>query len=403
MPEIAWNLLQPVDTGSQVQQGFATGMALVKGVQSRNALKDYLANPDDPNAYSALAYLDPQMAAQAQQQHLLRRKDVQEQQDRQRAVSLGELARTDPAAARDEALGAGDFDLADTFGKLGDAEQKKAADFWSAAGPVAFKLKQTPDPEARKALWAQARPILESQGAPPHLLDSFDPTNDTQIEAALTTAQKVSDLIDQNKVVWHQQGEQPSFATDAMGRPVGTQNPYAHNGGSPPPAAAGGSGGTARGIRNNNPLNLTESEFTRSQPGFAGTDSGGRYAKFASPDAGLAAAHHLLGSYLQRGFDTPSEIISRWAPASENGGAATTNYVNFVSHQLGIAPDHPVSPDQIPALAQAMAAWENGTGSHAAKTATGGVPPHVTTKAELDGLPSGTIFIAPDGTRRRKP
>ena len=38
MSEINWSILQPVDTGAQVQQGFATGMALVKGQQTKAAL-----------------------------------------------------------------------------------------------------------------------------------------------------------------------------------------------------------------------------------------------------------------------------------------------------------------------------------------------------------------------------
>jgi hypothetical protein len=113
------------------------------------------------------------------------------------------------------------------------------------------------------------------------------------------------------------------------------------------------------GLRNNNPLNLTESEFTRAQPGFAGTDSGGRYAKFETPEAGMAAGQHLLGSYLQRGFDTPAEIIERWAPAKENG-SATANYVSYVAKRLGIGAHDPVSPDQVPVLMEAMAEFENG-------------------------------------------
>lgn len=227
MPEIAWQLLQPVDTGAQVQQGFATGMAMVKQVQTANALRSYLTSPDSHDAYSALAYLDPQTAAAAQQQHLTRQKALREQQDRQRAVALGELAVVDPAGAREEALAAGDFDLAKTFGELSEAEQKKTAEFWQQAGSLAFQLKQTPDPQARMALWAEARPILEAQGSPKRLLDGFDPTNDTQLQAAITTSQKIGDLITQSRVTWHQQGEQPSFATDYMGRPVGSQNPYA--------------------------------------------------------------------------------------------------------------------------------------------------------------------------------
>lgn len=397
--EINWNLLQPVDTGALVGQGFQTGMAMVKHVQTQNALKSYLASPDDPQAYNALAYLDPGAASTIQQQRLLQRKVMLDQQDRERAVSLGELAVSNPRGAHDEAVASGDFDLAKQFGEMDDANRKRGAEFWQQAGPIAFKLKQTNDPQQRQELWAQARPILESQGADPAMLDKFDPTNDTQLDAAVTLSQKISDLIDQGKITWHQQGEQPSFATDSMGRPVGSQNPYA---GAGQPAASTGEG--ARGDRNNNPLNLTKSDFTTSQPGYAGTDNGGRYAKFGTPEAGMQAGHQLLASYLQRGFDTPTEIVGRWAPASENGDASTANYIAYVSRRLGISPNQPLTQDQIPVLAEAMAEFENGgqKGGQRRVASVGGVP-HVGSKAEFDKLPSGSLFIAPDGSKRRKP
>jgi hypothetical protein len=365
MSDIRWNLLQPVDTGAQVLQGFKTGAALVKGSQTRSALGHYLANPDDPHAYGALAYLDPQTAAAAERQHILRQKAVQDAQDRERAVALGSLAATDPAGAREEALRAGDFDLAKTFAELGEDRQKKAAAFWQEAGPLAYRLRQIDDPEARRALYEQAKPMLAATGADPALINGFDPTNDVALDAAITTAQKVGDLVDQARVTWHQQGEQPSFATNYMGIPVGTQNPYAR-GGVASAASAGGASGESRGLRNNNPLNVTLSEFTASQPGYAGTDEGGRYARFETPEAGMAAASKLLGSYLDRGFDTPAEIIGRWASEKENG-ASTANYVDFVSKRLGIAPGQKIGPAQIPALMEAMADFENGSTGGEAK------------------------------------
>jgi hypothetical protein len=132
----------------------------------------------------------------------------------------------------------------------------------------------------------------------------------------------------------------------------------------PPPASLSPAGGVPgrlapRGLRNNNPLNLTMSPFTRSQQGFTGTDSGGRYATFDSPEDGLLAARSLLGSYAKRGFDTPSEIINRWAPSAENG-RATGNYVNSVSGRLGIGPNDTVPANRYGDLVSAMSDFENG-------------------------------------------
>jgi hypothetical protein len=91
MPEINFGLLQPVDVGALTQQGFSTGMAMVKHVQTKNALRSYLDNPDDPQAYNALAAYDPSAAATLQNQQLARRKLQIDQQDRDRAVALGRL------------------------------------------------------------------------------------------------------------------------------------------------------------------------------------------------------------------------------------------------------------------------------------------------------------------------
>jgi hypothetical protein len=72
MSEINFGLLQPVDVGALTQQGFSTGMAMVKQVQTKNALRAYLDNPDNPQAYNALAAFDPAAAATIQTQQMSR-------------------------------------------------------------------------------------------------------------------------------------------------------------------------------------------------------------------------------------------------------------------------------------------------------------------------------------------
>jgi hypothetical protein len=114
-----------------------------------------------------------------------------------------------------------------------------------------------------------------------------------------------------------------------------------------------------RGIRNNNPLNLEASPFTQHQPGFNGSD--GRFGQFGSMDQGLAAAGNLLQSYAQRGINTVSGIINRWAPA--NNGNPVNAYAQFVAKKAGVDPNAPIDLND-PALRQrvvgAMAEFENG-------------------------------------------
>lgn len=123
----------------------------------------------------------------------------------------------------------------------------------------------------------------------------------------------------------------------------------------PAPALPPPSGNLPRGLRNNNPGNIEDGAFARSMPGYQGSD--GRFARFASLEDGSNAMSALLGSYVRRGFDTPTEIINRWAPPGENDSSA---YVARVAQLAGLDPRAPVPPDAIPRLAEAMAYVENG-------------------------------------------
>ncbi|XUM19743.1 hypothetical protein ACRAVF_18940 [Bradyrhizobium oligotrophicum S58] len=131
-----------------------------------------------------------------------------------------------------------------------------------------------------------------------------------------------------------------------------------------PAAAAGGDtaapvadASAPRGIRNNNPLNIEDGDFARSQPGYAGSD--GRFAKFETPDHGTAAASNLIGTYeTKHGLNTVSGIINRWAPTSD--GNNTSAYAADVAKRLGVDPNSPLTPEQRPALIAAMGYHENG-------------------------------------------
>lgn len=144
----------------------------------------------------------------------------------------------------------------------------------------------------------------------------------------------------------------------------------------PAPRTGGGGGGGSgvpRGMRNNNPGNIEDGPFARSLPGYAGSD--GRFAIFSDLASGEGAQARLLQSYVQRGFDTPAEIINRWAPPSDNN--PTNAYVNYVARRVGVGPNDRISAEQIPLVAQAIREFENGgqsasNGRPAAATSSGG-------------------------------
>lgn len=116
-----------------------------------------------------------------------------------------------------------------------------------------------------------------------------------------------------------------------------------------------------RGIRNNNPGNIEDGKFAQSQPGYAGSD--GRFAIFESPQAGSSAASNLIGAYGNKGINTISGIINRWAPAADNNN--TSAYIAAVSKATGIPSDQPIDTSD-PAvrnkIASAIGQFENGAG-----------------------------------------
>lgn len=123
-----------------------------------------------------------------------------------------------------------------------------------------------------------------------------------------------------------------------------------------PMASAVPTSSAPRGVRNNNPGNVEDGDFARSLPGYAGSD--GRFARFDSPEAGEQVAPRLLASYVQRGFDTPAEIINRWAPPSDNNPTAA--YAQYVAQRAGLGVNDRVTEQHIPLIAQAIKEFENG-------------------------------------------
>lgn len=119
-----------------------------------------------------------------------------------------------------------------------------------------------------------------------------------------------------------------------------------------------GSGGSARGIRNNNPGNLEASD---SNPWQGQTGSDGRFAKFETPEHGIRALGRNLLSYQRQGIDTVNDIITRWAPPEDNNDTAA--YIKSVCEKLGVSADQQINasdPDTLNALCAAIITHENG-------------------------------------------
>lgn len=89
-----------------------------------------------------------------------------------------------------------------------------------------------------------------------------------------------------------------------------------------------------RALRNNNPLNI---RIGNTWLGERNNPIDHDFEEFVSLEYGLRAAFCILRRYIRRYHkDTVPEIVSTWAPASENN---TQRYIDTVCHRSGIQPD----------------------------------------------------------------
>ena len=93
-----------------------------------------------------------------------------------------------------------------------------------------------------------------------------------------------------------------------------------------------------RGIRNNNPLNIRQNPANNWQ-GLKKEQTDKSFCQFTEMKWGLRAAIRLMENYIRRGAQTPRQIISRWAPPSENN---TSGYITQACQRAGLDPDFPV-------------------------------------------------------------
>lgn len=150
---------------------------------------------------------------------------------------------------------------------------------------------------------------------------------------------------------------------DAAGQPIARgwrtltvagRNASGPQGGRDPMNAAG-SGSVPRGVRNNNPGNLRPTgERWQGQTG----DDGG-FMRFSTPLHGVRALAVDLTAKHGRGLRSVRQIISVYAPPSEND---TDAYVRNVARALGVSPDAVLdfSGPQLEAMMAAIIQMENG-------------------------------------------
>jgi len=111
-----------------------------------------------------------------------------------------------------------------------------------------------------------------------------------------------------------------------------------------------------KGLRNHNPGNLRY-VATVQWNGQVGDDGTG-YAVFDSDEHGVRALGHQLQTYAGRGITSVAQIISTYAPSSEND---TQAYIADVAGRVGVDPNEPLDVYALlPQLADAIIHHEQG-------------------------------------------
>jgi hypothetical protein len=107
--------------------------------------------------------------------------------------SLGALARVNPQAA---------MKVQEYFSGLDEDSRKREAAKYKVAAPVLLQAQQMPYEQRRQFIQAAA-PALMASGWTQQELAGFDPT-DENVKALSSAAMTVSEVVDANKIDWHQ-------------------------------------------------------------------------------------------------------------------------------------------------------------------------------------------------------
>lgn len=114
-----------------------------------------------------------------------------------------------------------------------------------------------------------------------------------------------------------------------------------------------------RGERNNNPCNIRISPIA--WKGKVALNTDGAFEQFDNAEDGIRAGAKILCNYYRLyGLQTVSQLISRWAPRSEND---TSSYIACVARDLGVGPNDPLDFSSVQIIAKLVTAvirHENG-------------------------------------------
>ena len=240
MYDVNYSLLKPADIGGALTTGFQTGRQTVMAEQAKGALSAYLANPQDQQAFGALAQYDP--ATATTMMTLMAKKAEAEREAAKTAMlgRIGSIGFEQPREAARMAASAGMPEIARQYLAMGKDEQEAAKARLTSAAPIAWGAKDLPYEQRKAFIQARSQGLLAG-GWTPEQIASVDPT-DEFLQDVLATELELKGVMDLEKVDYRALPEGATFEPfNQQGRYIGT-NPdvmgTAGGGGSPAPASA---------------------------------------------------------------------------------------------------------------------------------------------------------------------
>jgi hypothetical protein len=178
-------------------QGAQAGQQQRSQRQRQQALSLYGTNPDQAENL-LMAAGDVETANALTQRRTTQAREAERVATVQRRQELGgRYAGGDATGARQGALEAGDFELAQQFGALDDQARALAEEKNAKIGGVAYQLLQVKDPNQRQELAAKAIPTLVQQGVITEEMAGKVDLSDQSLQAYVGQAMKLKDIISQ--------------------------------------------------------------------------------------------------------------------------------------------------------------------------------------------------------------
>jgi len=120
-----------------------------------------------------------------------------------------------------------------------------------------------------------------------------------------------------------------------------------------------GQAGRARGLRNNNPFNLVQTNIAWQGKIPLSQNTDGKFEQFTELRWGIRAGMRDIINDIKKGQNTIQKLISKFAPSFENN---TNAYIQQVAAALGISTTTPLdlTEETVIALASVIVGVENG-------------------------------------------